>query len=183
MPERIFIVGHGAVTCLGPDMDTTWQGLLAGRSGIRRHAELGTESFLQDIGGIVEHLEPDAGTGDRTIHKLSARFLLLAMKAAREAWSDAGIERRGAAVDRNRVAVVIGSAFGGVDFLETQQGRMRKRQDLSVSPFLVPGLLINQAAGQVSQHLRLFGPSVAPIECLCDGRACHHPWRDVPFVG
>jgi 3-oxoacyl-[acyl-carrier-protein] synthase II len=169
MPERIFIVGHGAVTCLGPDMESTWQGLLSGRSGIRRHAELGVGSFLQDIAGIVEHLEPDAGTGDRTLHKLSARFLLLAMQAAREAWADAGIERRGGSFDPNRVAVVIGSAFGGVDFLEAQQARMRKRQDLSVSPFLVPGLLINQAAAQVSQQLRLLGPSVAPTNACASG--------------
>lgn len=172
MPQRIFIVGHGAVTCLGRDMDSTWQGLLSGRSGIRRHAALDAEAFLQDIAGIVEHLEPDAGTGDRTLHKLSARFLLLSMKAARDAWADAGIDRCGGPVDPNRVAVVVGSAFGGVDFLEAQQARMRKRRDLSVSPFLMPGLLINQAAGQVSQHLRLFGPSMAPSNaCALGGHA------------
>lgn len=168
MPERIFIVGHGAVTCLGQDLDSTWQGLVSGRSGIRRHAELDAGSFLQDIAGIVEGLEPDAGTGDRTLHKLSARFLSLAMKAA-EAWADAGMDRRGGPADPNRVAVVVGSAFGGVDFLEAQQARMRKRQDLSISPFLVPGLLINQAAGQISQHLRLFGPSVAPTNACATG--------------
>ena len=157
------------MTCLGRDMDSTWQGLLSGRSGIRRHAELGAESFLQDIAGIVEDIEPDAGTGDRTLHKLSARFLLLAMKAARDAWADSGVESRGGPVDPNRVAVVLGSALGGVDFLEAQQARMRRRRDLSVSPFLVPGLLINQAAGQVSQHLRLFGPSVAPSNACASG--------------
>ncbi len=169
MPQRIFIVGHGAVTCLGRDMDSSWQGLLAGRSGIRRHAALGAEAFLQDIAGIVENLEPDARTGDRTLNKLSARFLQLAMKAARDAWADAGIERRGGPADPNRVAVVVGSAFGGVDFLEAQQARMRRRQDLSVSPFLVPGLLINQAAGQIAQHLRLFGPSAAPSNACASG--------------
>ena len=117
---------------------------------------------------MVENLEPDAGTGDRTLHKLSARFLLLAMKAAREAWADAAAERRGP-IDASRVAVVVGSAVGGVDFLEAQQARMRKRQDLSVSPFLMPGLLINQAAGQIAQHLRLYGPSAAPSNACATG--------------
>jgi 3-oxoacyl-[acyl-carrier-protein] synthase II len=169
MPERIFVVGHGAVTCLGPDMDTTWQGLVGGRSGIRRHPELGALAFLQDIAGMVDHVDPDAGTGDRTFTKLSARFLLLAMKAAREAWTDAGMDRPEVSFDRARVAVAVGSAFGGVDFLEAQQARMRKRQDLAVSPFLVPGFLINQAAGQISQHLQLFGPSIAPSNACATG--------------
>jgi 3-oxoacyl-[acyl-carrier-protein] synthase II len=169
MPERIFIVGHGAVTCLGRDMDSTWQGLLSGRSGIRRHGALGTESFLQNIAGIIESEELDDEVTDRALHKLSARFIQLSMRAARDAWADAGIERCGRPVDPHRVAVVVGSAFGGVDFLESQQTRMRKRQDLSVSPFLMPGLLINQAAGQISQHLRLFGPSVAPSNACASG--------------
>ena len=93
MAERIFIVGHGAVTCLGPDMDSTWQGLISGRSGIRRVPAFGADSFLQDIAGIVEPLEPDGGSGDRTLSRLSARFLPLAMKAAREAWTDSGLDR------------------------------------------------------------------------------------------
>jgi 3-oxoacyl-[acyl-carrier-protein] synthase II len=169
MPERIFIVGLGAVTCLGRDMNQTWQGLIEGRSGIRRHKALGAENFLQDIAGMVEGLEPDAGTGDRTLSKLSARFLLLSMKAARESWHDAGLDRLTANIDPQRVAIMVGSAFGGMDFLESQQERMRRRQDLAVSPFLVPGLLINQAAGQVAQHLKLHGPSVAPTNACATG--------------
>lgn len=169
MAERIFIIGHGAVTCLGPDMDSTWQELASGRSGIRRVPTFGGDSFLQDIAGTVDRLEPDGGTGDRTVSKLSARFLLLAMKAAREAWSDSGLERSQGSYDPGRAAVVVGSAFGGVDFLEAQQARMRRRQDHSVSPFLVPGLLINQAAGQISQHFRLHGPSAAPSNACASG--------------
>jgi 3-oxoacyl-[acyl-carrier-protein] synthase II len=169
MVERIFVVGHGAVTCLGRDMNTTWRELRAGRSGIRRHAALGADSFLLDIAGMVVDLEPDGGTGDRTISKLSARFISLAMKAAREAWTDSGLEQARRSFAASRVAVVVGSAFGGMDFLEAQQARMRKRQDGSVSPFLMPGLLINQAAGQISQHLGLHGPSVAPSNACATG--------------
>jgi 3-oxoacyl-[acyl-carrier-protein] synthase II len=169
MAERVFVVGHGAVTCLGNDMESTWRGLVAGRSGIRRHPAFSGESFLQDIAGTADHQEPDGGTGDRSFSKLSARFLLLSMKAAREAWADAGLARSGANLDPDRVAVIVGSAFGGMDFLESQQARMRKRRDLSVSPFLVPGLLINQAAGQIAQHLRLHGPSVAPTNACASG--------------
>lgn len=169
MSDRIFVVGLGAVTCLGGDLESTWRGLISGRSGIRRRPELAAESFLQDIAGTVDDLEPDAGTGDRSFSKLSARFLRLAMKAAREAWADAGLSRPDAGFDPMRAAVVVGSAFGGVDFLEAQQARMARRGDMAVSPFLVPGLLINQAAGQISQHLGLYGPGVAPSNACATG--------------
>ena len=99
MPERIFVVGHAAVTCLGRDMDSTWQGLIEGRSGIRRHAELGSESFLQDLGGMVEELGPETETEDPAIAKLSARFLHLSMAAAREAFCRCGAGSAGR-VDR-----------------------------------------------------------------------------------
>ena len=63
MAERIFVVGHAAVTCLGRDMDSTWRGLVAGRSGIRRHAALGLESFLQDSGRHGRGLRAGDGLG------------------------------------------------------------------------------------------------------------------------
>jgi 3-oxoacyl-[acyl-carrier-protein] synthase II len=169
MPERIFVVGIGAVTCLGSTLESTWTGLISGRSGIRRNPAFCESGFLQDIAGTVDDLEPDAGTGDRSVPKLSARFLLLSMKAAREAWADAKLDRCDGSYDPDRVVVMVGSAFGGVDFLESQQNRMRNRRDLAVSPFLVPGLLINQAAGQIAQHLRLYGPSVAPSNACASG--------------
>src|SRR5262249_19472449 len=132
MRDRIFIVGHSAVTCLGCDMDSTWRGLIEGRSGIRRHAALGSESFLQDLAGLVEGLGPGTESEDPAIAKLSARFLHLAMGAARAAWADAGLDRPAAALDPHRAAVVMGSAFGGLDLLEAEQERMRKRRSPAI---------------------------------------------------
>ncbi|WP_337175911.1 beta-ketoacyl-[acyl-carrier-protein] synthase family protein [Paludisphaera sp.] len=168
MSEPVFVVGHGAITCLGPDMDATWRGLVEGRSGIRRHAGLDRAEYLQDVAGLVEGLEVSKAE-DREFARLSARFLGLGMIAARAAWRDAGLDRLEDRIDRDRVAVGVGSAFGGVDFLEAQQARMRKRGDRSVSPFLVPGLLINQAGGQISQALKLYGPGFAPANACASG--------------
>ncbi|MDG3002784.1 beta-ketoacyl-[acyl-carrier-protein] synthase family protein [Paludisphaera mucosa] len=169
MAEPVFVVGHGAITCLGIDMDATWRGLIAGESGIRRHASLDREQYLQDVAGLVEGLEAASRNEDREFARLSARFLSLAMVAARAAWADAGLGGVEDRIDRDRVAVAVGSAFGGMDFLEAQQARMRKRKDLSTSPFLVPGLLVNQAGGQISQQLRLYGPGVAPANACASG--------------
>ncbi len=167
MSERIVVVGHGAVTCLGRGMDATWDGLIAGRSGIRRHASLPAESFLTDLAGMVTEFGPGTPTEDSAIAKLSARYLHLAMASAREAWADSGCEGR--EFDRNRVAVVVGSAFGGVDLLDAEQARMSRRKSLAASPYLVPGLIVNQAGGQIAQHLGLYGPSVAPANACASG--------------
>ena len=169
MPERILVVGHAAVTCLGPDMDSTWQGLVNGRSGIRRHPSLGGDSFLQDIGGMVEHFGPGSPAEDPAIAKLEARFLHLSMAAARAAWADAGLDRLDGQIDSHRAAVVMGSAFGGLDLLDAEHDRMIRRRSLAVSPYLVPAMIINQAAGQISQHLRLYGPSAAPANACASG--------------
>lgn len=175
MGERVVVVGVGAITCLGRDMDATWDGLVAGRSGLRRHAALDPERFLRDVGGIVEGFGPGTPDEEPAVAKLEAKSIHLAMAAARMAWADAGLDRIGPGVggyDPHRVAVSIGSAFGGVDLLEAEVARMGRRTSLAVSPYLVPGLIINQASGQVAQHLGLFGPSVSPANaCAAGGHA------------
>ncbi len=169
MSERIFIVGHAAVTCLGRDMDATWQGLVAGRSGIRRHAALASETFLQDLGGMIEDFGPGTASEDPAVARLSARFLHLGMAAARAAWAEARLDRPDSVLDPHRAAVVIGSAFGGLDLLEIEQARMARRKSPAISPYLVPAMIINQLAGQVAQHLGLYGPSVAPANACASG--------------
>jgi 3-oxoacyl-[acyl-carrier-protein] synthase II len=169
MADRIFIVGHAAVTCLGRDMDATWRGLIEGRSGIRRHPALGSELFLQDLGGMVEDFGPGSALEDPAIAKLSARFLHLGMAAARAAWAEARLDRPESGLDPHRAAVVMGSAFGGLDLLEAEQARMIRRKSPAISPYLVPAMIINQAAGQIAQHLNLYGPSVSPANACASG--------------
>ena len=69
MRERIVVVGHAAVTCLGRDMDATWDGLIAGRSGLRRHEAFAPERFLQDIAGMVEDFGPGTPGEDPAVVK------------------------------------------------------------------------------------------------------------------
>src|SRR5512135_3858311 len=75
MGERIVVVGHAAVTCLGRDMDATWRGLVAGRSGLRRHATLPPDAFLQDIAGLVGDFGPGSASEDSAVAKLPTRSL------------------------------------------------------------------------------------------------------------
>jgi 3-oxoacyl-[acyl-carrier-protein] synthase II len=124
---------------------------------------------LQDLAGFIDDFGPGSTAEDRDIAKLPARFLHLAMAAARSAWSDAGLDQRESSIDRDRAAVVVGSAFGGLDLLQAEEARAARRRNLAVSPYLVPGMIINQAAGQIAQHMRLFGPSAAPANACASG--------------
>ncbi len=169
MPSAIHVVGHGVITCLGRDIESTWASLLAGHSGIKRRNALGADQYLQDLGGVVEDFGPGSATEDPTIAKLGSRFLHLAMAASREAWGRSGLDGKTGQYDPDRVAVVMGSAFGGLDLLDSEQARMTRRRGLAVSPYLIPGMIINQAAGQISQQLKLFGPSVAPANACASG--------------
>ncbi len=174
MLERVVVIGHGAVTCLGRDMDATWSGLLAGRSGLKRHDSLDLDRFLRDVGGMVEGFNPGTPDEEASVSKLEAKSIHLAMAAARMAWADSGLDalESGVAYDPHRVAVSIGSAFGGQDLLELEIGRAARRKSLAYGPYLVPGLIINQSSGQVSQGLGLFGPSVSPANaCAAGGHA------------
>jgi 3-oxoacyl-[acyl-carrier-protein] synthase II len=168
MPERIVVVGHSALTCLGRDMETTWRGLIAGRSGLRRHAEFAPELFLQDVAGRVEGVGPGTEREDPAVSRLASRSLHLTLAAARQAWSDAALAGR-SDVDPERVAVLVGSALGGMDLLESEQTKMAHRRNLATSPYLIPGLIINQGAGQIAQHLGLHGPSVSPANACASG--------------
>jgi 3-oxoacyl-[acyl-carrier-protein] synthase II len=169
MPERIVVVGHSAITCLGRDLDATWAGLIAGRSGLRRHTHvLPPDAFLQDIAGMVEDFGPGTPGEDPEVSRLPVRSVHLAMAAARAAWADAGLGPE-KVPDPHRVAIAVGSAMGGLDFYDAETTRAAGRKGLAFSPYLVPGLIVNMPAGQIAQHLGLYGPSVAPANACATG--------------
>ena len=177
MAERIVVVGHGATTCLGRDMDATWENLSAGKSGLKRHEGLfPSETFAQSIAGAVEDFGPGTVGENQEVAKLEARSIHLAMSSAREAWRDAKIQE--CDYDPQRVAIVVGSAMGGLDLYDAENARAAKRKSLATSPYLIPGMIINQSAGQIAQHLHLRGPSIAPANA-CVGGSFDRPRRRV----
>ena len=128
------------------------------------------ESFLQDLGGMVEDFGPGTdvgGSGDRQA--------LGAVPPPGDGGGPGGLVRVAAWTGRRRSSTRIGrrwsmgSAFGGLDLLEAEQARMIQRRSPAISPYLVPAMIINQAAGQIAQHLGLYGPSAAPANACASG--------------
>ncbi len=168
MREQIVVVGHGAATALGSTMETTWKGLIDGCSGLRRQDALGPERFLQSIVGVVPDFPDDPTLAGTALSKLPGRFLKLGYRAAREAWENSKLDAA-TGLDRNRVALVVGSAFGGVDHLDNEIEAMGRRKSLATSPYLIPGVIVNQLAGQIAERLDLHGPSIAPANACATG--------------
>ena len=156
MPQRIVVVGHSALTCLGRDLDTTWRGLIAGRSGLRRHAALAPSRSCRTWRAWSRGLGPvPPGRIRRSRSSPGARCTW--------PWRPRGKPGPAAPwgladLDPERVAVIVGSALGGIDLLDAEMARMRQRRSLAASPYLIPGLIINQTAGQIAQHLGFHGP-------------------------
>jgi 3-oxoacyl-[acyl-carrier-protein] synthase II len=125
--------------------------------------------FLQDIAGMIPELGPGTPNEDPAVSRLPVRSIHLALAAARQAWADAGLDRADSGLDPHRAAVIVASALGGMDFLEAESARMASRKSLATSPYLVPGVIINMPAGQIAQHVGLYGPSFAPANACASG--------------
>ena len=116
---------------------------------------------------MVEDFGPGTMNADPAVALLEVRSIHLALAAARAAWTDARLGD--ADVDPLRVALVIGTGIGGLDVLEDERTRSAGRTGLKTDPYLIPGLILNQAASQIAQQLRLYGPSITPSNACATG--------------
>lgn len=152
--NRVVITGMGVVTPLGNDVATYWEGLVAGRSGIRA-ADFVDERTASRIAGISEDVSPDNMEGKEL--KRQSRFILFALEAANQAWRQAGVEI--GREDPCRCGAIIGSGIGGVQDIEEGAVRLHDGGPRRVSPLIMVKGLSNMAPGVVAMHLGLQGPN------------------------
>ncbi|MER8000071.1 MULTISPECIES: beta-ketoacyl-[acyl-carrier-protein] synthase family protein [unclassified Streptomyces] len=174
----VAVTGLGVVTPAGSDERAFWAGLCEGRSVARRRPELAGAPV--DFTCAVDDLDVDALVGGRSVWRM-ARFVKLALIAARQAVSDAGHDPL--AWDGGRVAVVLGVGVGGVSVLVDNALKMRADGPQSVSPALVPMMIPNAAAGEVAIALRAKGPSLAPATACASGATAIAVARDLLVTG
>jgi 3-oxoacyl-[acyl-carrier-protein] synthase II len=168
MTRRVVITGMGVVCSLATDLKAYWDGLVSGRSGIGRIELIDTTEFKVHIGGEVKNWQPEKHLDARAAHRLD-RFAQFAMVAALEAVRDAGIDF--GREDPTRCGAIIGSGIGGLTEYEQQHTKfMRGGGPRGISPFVIPKMMPNSAAGNVSIHLGLCGPSRA-VSTACASAA------------
>lgn len=158
----VVVTGLGAVTPLGHSVAETWEGLVAGRSGVRTISRFDASELPVRIAGEVTGLDPEALMGAKRARR-AARFTHLAVAAAREAAADAGLELAPMA---ERVGVIVNSAVGGAPETQAAVEALIAEGPRAVSPTYVPSTIPNMPACEVAIDLGVHGPvSASALAC------------------
>ena len=166
--RRAVITGLGVVCPLGTEVKSYWDSLLAGTSGIGPITLLPTAAFKVKFGGEVWNWQPEQFMDARAAHRLD-RYAQFGVVAASAAIRDAGLDF--SREDVNRVGTIIGSGIGGLSEYETQHEKyMQGGGPRGISPFVIPKMMPNSAAGNVSILHGLCGPSRA-VSTACASAA------------
>ena len=180
MNRRVVITGMGVVTPLGNELETFWQNLLAGRSGISRITRFDTSGYETQIAGEVRDFDPRTVFNNPKEHKRTDRFTHMAMGAAKSALRDSGLELE--KVNRERVGVLVSSGIGGLKTLEDQHTILQTKGPSRVSAFTIPMLISNMASGLISMELDLRGPNMCIVTaCATSNNAIGEAWRIIKF--
>jgi len=167
MTRRVVITGMGTVNSLSSDVAGFWSALCAGRSGVGTIEQFDTSAFKVHFGGEVKNFKPETVVDKRTLNRLD-RFAQFALVASHAAVKDCGLDF--SKEDPYRCGVIIGSGIGGLNEFEEQHGRYKDQGPGRISPFVIPKMIPNAAAGNVSIEFGLAGPNTA-VSTACASAA------------
>ncbi|MEO8229290.1 MAG: beta-ketoacyl-ACP synthase II [Chloroflexota bacterium] len=178
-PRRVVVTGMGMLSALGNDVSSTWDGLVAGRSGIRRTAAFDPSRLTSQIAGEVQDFDPSAVLDRKDMRRID-RYIQFALVSARQALDDAGLPGRLEGTLAERTGVIVGSGLGGVNTLFDNVLLMAERGPDRISPFFIPMGIANVGAGQVAIAFGPTGPNFATVSaCATGGHAIGESWETI----
>lgn len=179
--RRIVITGMGALSPLGNTVEENWDAMKNGRSGIRAIENIDSANLAVHIGGEVRNYDPSPYfKKDPKAVRRCDRFEQLAMGAAAQALENAGIDPE--KVDRTRVGVMIGSGIGGLGIHGDNCEILIKSGPRRVSPFCIPYMITNMAAGMISIEYGFGGPNMSiSTACATANHSIGEAWRIMKF--
>jgi 3-oxoacyl-[acyl-carrier-protein] synthase II len=164
--KRVVITGIGTVTSYGDGVDTFWENIVAGRSGIAKVQSFDVTDYPSKVG--AEALNFDAGQYmDPKEARRNDRYTQFAVAASRMALKDAALDP--ATLDADRFGVLIGSGIGGMLTIQTQSRRLYDGGPRKVSPFMIPSLIANIASGVVAIEVGARGPNYGIVSACASG--------------
>ena len=165
--RRVVITGLGTVNPLGLSVPDTWRALLAGKSGIGPITLFDVSQYKVRFAGEAHGFRPDPVIDSRAVRRLD-RFSQFAMVAAAEAIAESGLDF--AAEDPLRCGCILGSGIGGIAELEDGHTTLMTKGPGRVSPFIIPKMIANSAAGTISIRYHLRGPNTT-VSTACSSAA------------
>ncbi|MGM0520559.1 MAG: beta-ketoacyl-ACP synthase II [Pseudomonadota bacterium] len=156
--KRVVVTGLGLVTPVGNTVDESWSNIVAGKSGIAPIEHFDTSDFNTRFGGSVKNFDISLYLNPKDARKMDL-FIQYGMAAGAQAIQDAGIECNEDNADR--IGVAIGSGIGGLPMIEHNHNALQKSGPRRISPFFVPGSIINMISGNMAIQHGFKGPNIA----------------------
>ena len=180
MERRVVITGMGVVSPVGNDLDTFWNSLIAGKSGIGHITNEALADYDCKIAGEVRDFEAAQYFKNPKDARRADRFAQLAMGASVMAMDDSGIDLE--QVDLDRFGCMVGSGIGGLETLEQQHINLTQKSPKRVSPFTIPMMIANISSGMVSMEYDLRGPNMCIVTaCATSNHNIGEAWRMIKF--
>ena len=185
--NRVVVTGIGAITPVGNDIPSFWENLLAGKCGIDLITKFDTSDCKVKIAAEVKDFDPTAYMEKSDVRKTDL-YAQYAMAAATQAMTDSGIEGK---VDPERLGVYLGSGIGGMNTFIRECGKVIENGPRRVSPFYIPMMISNIAAGNVAIRYNAQGPSMSIVTACATSansvgeayRAIKHGYADAMIAG
>ncbi|HZB02438.1 MAG TPA: beta-ketoacyl-ACP synthase II [Actinomycetota bacterium] len=156
--RRVVVTGIGPVTPIGTGVEAFWDGVTSGRNGVQRIRRFPTDGLPVSVAGDVLDFDPAAWLDPKEIRRTD-RFSHYAIAAGKLAWEDAGTPE----VPSERGGIVFGTGIGGLETILIQHSVLLEKGPGRVSPFMVPALMANAAAGHLAMKFGLTGPNYCTV--------------------
>jgi len=167
--RRVVITGIGVVSPVGSDLETFWNNLISGVSGIGLIKRFDTRDFGVKIGGEVIGFDVDAYVPKKEQRRMDV-YAHYGLAAAQMAVENAGLDMN--AEDPERVGVVVGSGIGGLQTLQAQHTALVEKGPSRCSPFMIPQMISNMAAGLIAIRHNMKGPNYAAVSACATAAHC-----------
>lgn len=164
--RRVVVTGLGVISPVGNNLADTWQNIKAGKSGVKAITAFDTTDFSVKIAATVENFDASSVIPPKEAKKMD-EFIHYGIVAAEEAFIDSGLEVTESNADR--IGVAIGSGIGGLPMIENYHSKLVESGPRKVSPFFVPGSIINMISGNFSIMRGLKGPNIAVVTACSTG--------------
>ena len=177
--RRVVVTGLGIVSPLGNDLETTWKNILNGESGAARITKFDASDFSTTFAAELKGYDDISGLTQKETRRIDP-FVQYALTASNQAITDANLALEN--LDTKRIGVSIGSGIGGLGSIEDNSIILKEKGPKKISPFFVPGAIINMASGNVAIKYNLQGPNISIVSaCSSAGHSIGYSARTISY--